>query len=517
MSNNLFEIDKKKVTVEEPDDAYNPDVSIKTELENSEKTLQKLDKTVSSDTPSKTSDVSEDTMAIMMGDEWDGYFSDMIDIVSNEAGRITDEMCCYDSINSYITAQKNMLEQETVGSAKTLLKNTANEAKSRYDCLSSSIKNFDKFSKPSEMFRNADYVLENIQNIGLYVTELQSKAEDMIAYVNDVYTAYNNPEAQQQMMNNLNNLQIDGEVLLNKFPKAVVDKFVSSDFVQNTYDMPKQLWNMLVSITTTLSSIRLEFNIIAAIDTTLKLRKAVAQMKDVAKLIEEGSEILNGIQNAFKSGNFIGVLRGYKQYCKFAEKPSMYAAKYPFNSAYETDGGHIFETDNTPGKERLHIQHKTGTDVEISPKGDVVTKVKNDCQFVVEKNFETHSKGNQTFVVDNTTEFHSKSMNLTSTEDLNISAKDSVYTTDSLNLFTKNTLLTTQESCTIAANSGFSLSSVGTVYISSNDKIVMDAPTIIIGVGTQLVSITSAKTNITSGSVFIGEGTIKLNGLISLN
>ncbi len=124
MSNNLFEIDKKKITVEEPDDAYNPDVSIETEIGNAVKTLDRLDKNLSSDTPNKTSDVSEDTLAIIMGDDWDGYFSDMADIVSNEAGRITDEICCYDSIGAYLTSQKNMLEQETVGSAKTIVNNT---------------------------------------------------------------------------------------------------------------------------------------------------------------------------------------------------------------------------------------------------------------------------------------------------------------------------------------------------------------------------------------------------------
>ena len=518
MSNNLFEIDKKKATIEEPEDAYNPDVSIKTEMENAIKSLNKLDSNLSSDTPNKTSDVSEDTLTIMMGDEWDGYFSNMTDIVSNEVGRITDEICCYESIDSYLTAQKNMLEQETVGSAKTLVNNTLTDAKFKYDCLSSSIKNLKNFSKPSDLMQNADYVLENIQNIGMYVSELQNKAEDMLNFVNNASAVYNSTEAQQQMIDTMKILQVDSEVLLDKFPKTVVNKFINSDFVQDTYDMPKQLWNMLVSITTTLSSIRLEFNLLAAIDTALKLRKVVAQMKDVSKLIEEGTDLLNGIQSAFQTGNFIGVLRGYKQYCKFAEKPSMYAAKYPFNSAYETEGGHIFETDNTPGKERLHIQHKTGTDVEISPKGDVVTNVKNDCQFIVEKNFEAHSKGNQTFVVDNTTEFHSKSMKLTSTEDLNISAKDSIYTTDALNLFTKNTLLTTQESCTIAANSGFSLSSGGPVYISSDTQIVMDAPTILLGTGTtSLVSITSASTKVSSSSVLIGDGVIKLTGLISLN
>ena len=51
------------------------------------------------------------------------------------------------------------------------------------------------------------------------------------------------------------------------------------------------------------------------------------------------------------------------------------SATYPYNHVYESESGHIFEIDDTPGGERLNREHKSGTFEEIHPKGDKVVKV----------------------------------------------------------------------------------------------------------------------------------------------
>jgi len=56
---------------------------------------------------------------------------------------------------------------------------------------------------------------------------------------------------------------------------------------------------------------------------------------------------------------------------------------YPNNKVKRTPSGHVIEIDDTPGAERLHIVHKTGTSVEIQPSGDVVTHHKNGVRTVV--------------------------------------------------------------------------------------------------------------------------------------
>lgn len=63
-------------------------------------------------------------------------------------------------------------------------------------------------------------------------------------------------------------------------------------------------------------------------------------------------------------------LYGYWQ-----EPYTPYAAKYPLNHVTESQSGHIFEVDDTPGAERLHTYHRSGTFNEVHPNGSEVHKV----------------------------------------------------------------------------------------------------------------------------------------------
>ena len=93
----------------------------------------------------------------------------------------------------------------------------------------------------------------------------------------------------------------------------------------------------------------------------------------------------------------------------WSEPASPYAAQYPFNSARQTASGHVEEWDDTPGAERVHIFHRSGSFIEMHPDGKVVyksmshgyqismgdydVKVKGDCNFSVDGNATIHSKG----------------------------------------------------------------------------------------------------------------------------
>ena len=48
-----------------------------------------------------------------------------------------------------------------------------------------------------------------------------------------------------------------------------------------------------------------------------------------------------------------------------------YAAVYPYNKVYESEAGHIFEVDDTPGAERIYQSHVTGTSYEIDATGNI--------------------------------------------------------------------------------------------------------------------------------------------------
>lgn len=50
--------------------------------------------------------------------------------------------------------------------------------------------------------------------------------------------------------------------------------------------------------------------------------------------------------------------------------------KYPYNKAFKTEGGHIFEIDDSPGKPRLRYLHPTGTQIFVDVDGSVHTHTK---------------------------------------------------------------------------------------------------------------------------------------------
>ena len=93
----------------------------------------------------------------------------------------------------------------------------------------------------------------------------------------------------------------------------------------------------------------------------------------------------------------------------WSEPPSPYAAQFPFNNVRQTESGHVEEWDDTPGAERIHIFHRSGSFVEMHPDGKVVyksmshgyqismgdynVKVKGDCNFSVDGNATIHAKG----------------------------------------------------------------------------------------------------------------------------
>lgn len=48
---------------------------------------------------------------------------------------------------------------------------------------------------------------------------------------------------------------------------------------------------------------------------------------------------------------------------------------YPYNTIQQTEGGHSFEMDDTPTRERVRLQHRSGTFLEMHPNGDEVHKI----------------------------------------------------------------------------------------------------------------------------------------------
>jgi hypothetical protein len=138
----------------------------------------------------------------------------------------------------------------------------------------------------------------------------------------------------------------------------------------------------------------------------------------------------------------------------WAEPPSAFAAKYPYNHVKETESGHIVEFDDTPNAERIHIYHRTGTYVEIDREGSVSYKVVGENYNIFGRNNRIYTKGNmdvtvdgaKTLLIKNTldVEVHGKTtINILNDADVNISGD--------LNLKAKNINFESQQDINFTA------------------------------------------------------------------
>ena len=82
------------------------------------------------------------------------------------------------------------------------------------------------------------------------------------------------------------------------------------------------------------------------------------------------------------------------------EPSTPYNATYPRNHVYESEGGHLREMDDTPGSERIHERHASGTGYEIGPDGTKVTRVKKDNYHIVTNDEYCHIQGISRHTID---------------------------------------------------------------------------------------------------------------------
>ena len=133
---------------------------------------------------------------------------------------------------------------------------------------------------------------------------------------------------------------------------------------------------------------------------TLTIRKADVD-RSVGTAQIDG--IFNGvavIEQDLDEGGSVSARSGVVVGGEWSEPETPYAAEYPHNHVYESEGGHIREMDDTPGKERIHERHSSGSGYEIHPDGSKVTRVKQDNYTIVTNDDYTHIKGTQRHTTD---------------------------------------------------------------------------------------------------------------------
>lgn len=86
-----------------------------------------------------------------------------------------------------------------------------------------------------------------------------------------------------------------------------------------------------------------------------------------------------------------------------------YPSEYPLNHVFESEMGTVLEIDDTPGGERIHKYHKSGSFEEIQPDGTRVQKI-------VGKDYEISAKGKNVLI-------SGGNLNITVDGDVNLSVK----------------------------------------------------------------------------------------------
>lgn len=102
------------------------------------------------------------------------------------------------------------------------------------------------------------------------------------------------------------------------------------------------------------------------------------------------------------------------------EPDSSYGAKYPNNKTLTTKRGHVVEIDDTPDKERIHVFHRSGAYVELTPDGSIVVKGVKDMKILTGESMTTYSKGEMLVESDNTLNIKAKEINIQASGDVTI-------------------------------------------------------------------------------------------------
>lgn len=83
----------------------------------------------------------------------------------------------------------------------------------------------------------------------------------------------------------------------------------------------------------------------------------------------------------------------------YAQGSEKSKTQYPYNNVHEYESGHVMEVDDTPGAERIHTYHKSGSFVEFQPDGSRVQKIVGDDFEIVYGNKTLHVEGDLTINV----------------------------------------------------------------------------------------------------------------------
>lgn len=223
----------------------------------------------------------------------------------------------------------------------------------------------------------------------------------------------------------------------------------------------------------------------------------------------------------------------------FSQPTIPYGAKYPYNNVRETESGHIQEFDDTPGYERIHTYHRSGTFEEIDATGTKVTKIVGDGYVLFDRNGFISIAGDANVTVDGNVNIYCRSdanievegsaemkvhgnMDIGVGRDMNVAVQGnlSMWANGSMNLQSKKAvhLFSTEDNLYATANKQIHLLSVDDMYIHSRKNQHVDVGSdyyLKTGRSWNTRTGTSAFLNTGQSTHILAEGNVEVDGTIT--
>jgi hypothetical protein len=134
------------------------------------------------------------------------------------------------------------------------------------------------------------------------------------------------------------------------------------------------------------------------------------------------------------------IFKDRKNSGSWSEPVTPYAAQFPYNHVQQTESGHVIELDDTPGAERVHVFHRSGSFIEFHPDGSVVYKCMKNGYRVTMADEHVKVAGNCHVAIDgNSTLYVKGNVDMQTDGDFNVQAKGD------FNVFAKNVNLRAQK------------------------------------------------------------------------
>jgi predicted chitinase len=159
------------------------------------------------------------------------------------------------------------------------------------------------------------------------------------------------------------------------------------------------------------------------------------------------------------------------------EPESAYCARYPHNHVIESESGHVFEMDDTPDRQRLHLYHRTGTFVEIDQNGTWHQRVVGDHYGVFLRNNHVYIKGDYDVTVDNATRLQARDVleiEVLGKTTINVKNDAVINVAGNLNTRAKNVFMEAEDDFHIKAGGNMYLQAASTMNIKSGGNMALD-------------------------------------------